>query len=156
MGTEGKGEKILATNRKAWQRFEVLETMEAGMALTGAEVKSCKTGQVSLAESHAIFKNNECWLLNCHVAAYPYATSSSGHEPTRTRRLLLNKTEIERWMGKIKAKGLTMVPLEIYANDKGRLKLKLALVKGKTGVDRRENIKKKDIEREWQRKYKIH
>ncbi|MBI2070531.1 MAG: SsrA-binding protein SmpB [Elusimicrobia bacterium] len=152
--SKSEKKKILASNRKAYHRFHILETLEAGIVLTGAETKSAKGGHVALVDSYAVLKNGEAWLLNCHIAPYAYDTSRSA-EPARTRKLLLKKVEIERVMGKIQAKGLTAVPLEVYVNEKGRVKLSLALCKGKTGIDRRDDIKRRDIDREMAGKYKI-
>lgn len=148
--------KTLAANRKAFHRFEILETLEAGVVLTGSETKSAKAGHVTLSDAYAIIKADECLLLNCHIS--PYSFDSFGlrsANPTRTRKLLLHKKEISRLIGKITAKGLTLIPLEFYTNERGLVKLTLALAKGKKGPDRREEIKKRDIERELRRDYKL-
>ncbi len=123
--------------------------------LTGSETKSAKGGNLSLAESYALFKNNEAWLINCHIAPYPYDSLSGSANPTRMRKLLLHKKEMTRLMGKAAAKGWTIVPLEASVNERGRVKITLALGKGKTGPDRREAIKKKDLQRELGKKYKF-
>lgn len=149
-------QKILASNRKALARFEILESMEAGIVLTGPETKSAKAGQVSLAESFALVKNDEVWLMNCHIAPYAYdSLGQSLAKPTRTRKLLLHKKEISRFMGKTAAKGLSLIPLELYVNVQGRVKMTLALGRGKKAPDRREDIKKKDLQRELGHKYKF-
>ncbi len=148
---------MLATNRKAHFRFVILETCEAGVILTGSEAKSAKTGNINLSDAYAIFKNDECWLMNCHIAPYTFDASAMRNpgDPTRTRKLLLHKQEIDRISGKMRAKGFTLVPLDVYVSDRSVVKITLALAKGKKGPDRKEDIKKKDIERELARDYKL-
>lgn len=148
--------QILIENRKARHKYTVLETLEAGIALTGSEVKSAKNGGINLSDAYAIVKNEECFLLNCHIAPYAYDYLRAGSEsPTRTRKLLLHKKEISRLLGKIKTKGLTLVPLQVYANKRGFIKIALGLAKGKKGPDRKEEIKRREIERELAKKYRL-
>ncbi len=145
--------KVLASNRKAKVKYEFLEEYEAGISLTGSEVKSAKAGHVSIDEAFAVVRDGEAFILNMYIA--PYEKSFRGHEPRRTRKLLLHKHEIKRIMGKLTQKGLTLVPLSVYTNERGFIKIKLALARGKKSYDRREEIKKRDMERELARRYKI-
>ncbi len=149
--------KTLATNRKAYHDYEILETFEAGIALQGSEVKSAKNGKINLKDSHVIFKNGEAFLINCHISPYSHANIVN-HDPTRTRKLLLHKREINKLMGKTNEKGLTVIPLKFYLKN-NLVKLEIALAKGKKLHDKRETIKRKDMEREINRdlknKYKI-
>src|SRR5258708_7160896 len=156
---QNEARKVVASNRRASSRYEILETVEAGMALTGPEVKSLRNGGVNLQDGFARFENEQAFLWNVHIAPYSMGSLHVQQNPTRTRRLLLKHKEIMRWMGKTIIKGLTIVPLEIYFNERGFAKVSLALAKGKTGPDKREDIKKRTIGREMQRefagKYKI-
>lgn len=144
---------IVATNRKAFADYEILEKYEAGLALLGSEVKSLRGGNANLRDSFAIVRGNELFLLNCHISPYKQS-GPRGHEPTRSRRILLHKEEISRLIGKIQQKGLTLVPLKIYFNDRNLAKVELALGKGKTHADRRQDIKKRDVQREISRALK--
>jgi len=134
-----------ADNRDARHQYEILETLEAGIQLTGAEVKSVKNGNVSLKGSYATVQNNELWLLNMHIGAYKPA-GQSPHNPTRTRRLLVRKTDIERYIGKSKSEGLTLFPLSVYSK-RGLIKVELGLGRGKKKYDKRASIKKREVER---------
>jgi SsrA-binding protein len=147
--------KLIATNRKAYHDYHILETYEAGIVLTGTEVKSVREGKVNLKDSYATIKNGEAFVLNMHISPYHHGTAFN-HEPTRTRKLLLHKQEIARLAGKVKERGLTLVPLKIYIKN-GYVKLELALAKGKKVYDRRADIAKRDMDRELKRemKYKI-
>lgn len=144
---------IVATNRKAFADYEILEKYEAGIALLGSEVKSLREGNANLRDSFAILRGSELYLLNCHIGPYKQA-GPRGHEPTRSRRLLLHRDEIKRLIGKAQQKGLTLVPLKIYFNPRNLAKIELALGKGKTHADRREDIKKRDVRREISRALK--
>ncbi|MEF3255566.1 MAG: SsrA-binding protein SmpB [Deferribacterales bacterium] len=144
--------KILAQNRKAYHDYEILETYEAGLVLTGTEVKSCKNGQINLKDSHIRIVNGEAFLLNSHISPYEQGTYTN-HEPTRTRKLLLHKKEINKLAGKSQEKGLTIIPLKVYLV-KNRIKLEIALAKGKKVYDKREEIRKKDLEKEYSRTIK--
>jgi SsrA-binding protein len=141
-------ERDIATNRKAFAEYDILERYEAGIALTGSEVKSVRDAKVNLKDSYAVIRNEEASLLNCHISPYSFAHELN-HEPTRTRKLLLHKHEIRRLMGKIKEKGLTLVPLRMYLKGK-HIKMEIALVKGKKIWGKREEKRKKVIDREIQ------
>jgi len=150
-------QKILATSRKAFYRFEILEKFEAGIVLTGSEAKSAKSGGLSLDSAYAILNKGECWLLNCRIAPYAYDSSAlrNQQDASRTKKLLLHKKEINRLAASIQSKGLTLIPIEAYANPKGVVKVVLATARGKKGPDRRDDIKKRDLERELRRNYKV-
>lgn len=136
----------VARNPKATYDYHILETWEAGLVLTGTEVKSLRTGKASIKEGFARVANREVFLENVNIT--PYAQGNRyNHDPVRSRKLLLNRREIERLIGAVEQKGLTLVPLELYFRN-GRAKLTLALGRGKKAHDRREDIKKRDVERE--------
>lgn len=139
--------KIIATNKSAQHDYEILETLEAGIALTGSEVKSIREGRISLKESYADFNGEELYLVDCNISPY-HAANVFNHEPLRPRKLLLHKRELKRLAGKIREKGLTLVPTKIYLNDRGLIKVELALARGKKTYEKREAIKKRDVERE--------
>ncbi len=143
------GRKVVARNRKARHEYEILETLEAGMALKGPEVKSIRAGQVSFQDSFARLERGEVWLHSLHISPYEQANRFN-EDPTRPRKLLLNRSEIRRLVGKVEEKGLTLVPLEIYFS-RGYAKVLLALARGKKLHDKRETLKRKDQEREAQR-----
>ncbi len=137
----------LATNPRAKYDYQILETYEAGLVLTGQEVKSIKTGHISLRGSYVTIKSEEAWLINAQIPPYQPKNAPADYRPTRTRKLLLHKKEIKSLIGKGKQKGLTLVPLRIYTK-RGKIKLAFALGRGKRKVDKREKI----IERETKRK----
>ncbi len=139
-------EKVICSNRKAYYEYEILATYEAGIQLLGTEVKSLRMNQVSLDCSFVQIKSQEAFLMNANIAQYSFGNIMN-HEPTRTRKLLLHKTEIVRLLSKTKEKGLTIVPLKLYFNS-GKVKVELGLAKGKKIHDKRETIKKKINERE--------
>jgi SsrA-binding protein len=139
-------EKVVSTNRKAFSEYCVLEKYEAGIALTGPEVKSIREGRVNLKDSYALIKAEEVFLLNCHISPYTFANRSND-DPTRIRKLLLHRHEIHRLLGKIKEKGLTMVPLRMYLKGK-HVKVEIALVKAKKIWGKREEKRKKAIDKE--------
>ena len=139
--------KVIATNKKALFNYEILETYEAGVVLTGSEVKSIREGRVSLKESYAEIRDGEVFLINCHISSYP-AANIFNHEPKRRRKLLLHKREIKRLLGRTTEKGLTLVPTKLYLNDRGIVKVELALAKGKKAYQKREAIRERDRERE--------
>ncbi len=139
-------EKNVADNRKARHDYFFLEFWEAGIALQGSEVKSCRMGQMSLADSYAIVKGNELVLMNSHIAPYEMANQFN-HDPRRDRKLLLHRNEIDRIIGKLNAGGLTLIPVKVYLK-KGLVKVELALAKGKKLYDKRAELKKKAIERD--------
>lgn len=147
-------EKIVCTNRKANFLYEIEETYEAGIQLLGCEVKSLREGRANLSDSFARIVNGEIFLYNFHISPYPHSLEAKNLDPTRTRKLLLHKREIKRLAGKVKEKGYTLIPLKVYFNDRGIAKVELGLAKGKKVYDRREDIKKRDLERELRSKYK--
>lgn len=137
---------IISHNRKARFEYFINDTLEAGILLQGSEVKSARLGQVSLVEGFVSETRGELFLLQANIAKYPYANQFN-HEPTRPRKLLLKKPEITRLLAAIQKKGATVVPISMYFNEKGKIKLELGLAQGKKQVDKRETIK----EREWNR-----
>lgn len=147
------GEKTVATNRKARFEYFILETYEAGLALQGTEIKSIRAGQVSISEAYVQIKNGrEAWLINCHVSPYDPA-SRFNHQPLRERRLLLNKKEIRELWDQVRMKGLTIVPLRIYFSC-GYAKIEIGVARGKKNYDKRQEIAKRDFERESSRRGK--
>ena len=144
--------RTLVQNRQARFNYEILEKVEAGIALMGTEVKSIREGKVNIKEAYADIRDGEAWLIGAHINPYSHGNITN-HNPLRERKLLLNAREIHRLQGKIMEKGLTLVPLRLYL--KGRLiKLELGVARGKKLVDKREDIKKRDQEREIQRAMK--
>ncbi|HUT07773.1 MAG TPA: SsrA-binding protein SmpB [Candidatus Latescibacteria bacterium] len=139
--------KNVAVNKTVSHDYLILETFEAGLALVGSEVKSVRGGRVSLKESYAEVRNGEVFLVKCHISPYE-AANIFNHDPLRDRKLLLHRREIKRLAGKTLERGLTMVPTKVLINDKGRIKLELALVRGKREHEKRETIKKRDTDRE--------
>ena len=139
--------KIAAENRKARFAYEVIDTVEAGLVLTGTEVKSLRQGQANIQESYASLEGGEIWLINSYLPEYLQANRFN-HEPRRRRKLLLNKREMARLGQSVDREGMTMVPLKIYFNDRGRAKLLLAVAKGKKLHDKRESEKQRDWNRE--------
>jgi SsrA-binding protein len=139
--------RTVAVNKHVSHDYEILERFEAGMALQGSEVKSIRDGRISLKESYAEVKNGEVFLVKCHVSPYE-AANIFNHEPVRDRKLLLHRREIKRLDGKIRERGLTLVPVRVLITDRGKIKLELALVRGKREYEKREAIKKRDTDRE--------
>lgn len=137
-------------NRRAYHEFQVLETFEAGLALIGSEVKSIREGNVSLADSYAKIDRGEVYLVNCHIAEYKNA-GAFGHEPRRQRKLLLHRSEIRKLERRVEEKGCTLVPLRVYFNERGIAKVELGVCKGKRLYDKREALKKREVEREIER-----
>ncbi|MEW6095883.1 MAG: SsrA-binding protein SmpB [bacterium] len=144
--------KTICTNRKAYHDYEILETYEAGICLKGTEVKSLRDNQASLKESLARVQNNEVFLFNCHISQYPFGNIQN-HEPTRVRKLLLKRQEINRLIGKTQEKGLTLIPLRLYFK-KGKAKVELGLAKGKKLYDKRAVIKTREHQKEMRRAMK--
>ena len=139
----------IATNRQARHRYHFLETWEAGLVLTGTEVKSLRDGKAQIKDGYASVRDGEVWLYNVHIP--PYAPASrENHEPERPRKLLMHKREIERLIGKTREKGLTLVPTRLYFRD-GRVKVEIALAKGKDVGDKRQTIKEREMKREMER-----
>ena len=142
-------EKVIAVNRKALHDYFILETVEAGLVLTGTEIKSIRDGRVSLREAFARPDDGELYLQGAHIAQYP-AAGRSNHEPTRARKLLLHKSEMRELSAALEEKGLTLIPLRMYLKN-GRAKLELALARGRRSHDKREAIAKREAERQMQR-----
>lgn len=142
----------VAKNRRARFEYQVLDTWEAGIVLTGTEVKALRDGRANVTDAFGVVNDGEIWLLNLHISPYERAGYSS-HQPTRTRKLLLHRREIEKLIGAVERKGHTLVPLEVYFKD-GKAKVRLALAIGKKLHDKREDLKKKDDERAMQRALK--
>jgi SsrA-binding protein len=149
--TSGKAKepeiRLVSENRKARFRFEILDSLECGIQLTGSEVKSLRDGKLSLDEAYGRVKNGEVWLVGADIAEYPQATLWN-HVPKRPRKLLLHRAEREKFANKAHEKGLTLVPLRVYFNARGIAKVQLGLCKGKKLHDKRETLKKADSKRE--------
>lgn len=145
-------EKNITVNRKARHEYSILQTFECGIVLFGTEVKSLREGKANLVDSFAVIKNGEVWLLSLHISEYKQGNINN-HNPTRDRKLLLNKSEIRKLIGKTKEKGLTLIPLRLYFKN-GRVKVELALAKGKKVYDKRQDIAKKDFQRDQERRIK--
>lgn len=145
--TEEAKIKLVQRNKKAWFDYEILEKIEAGLVLTGSEVKSIRNGKVSIHEGFARVKGKEVWMVGMDVSLYPQAGPHNNHEPRRARKLLLHKREIRRLAGKTREKGLTLVPLALYFKD-GIAKLEIGLARGKAKHDKRQAIKKREADRE--------
>ncbi len=139
--------KTVAENRRARFDYHIEETFEAGIALTGTEVKSLRFGEGSISEAYAEIKGNECWLVNSNVPEFSHGNRFN-HEPKRPRKLLLHEREIARLHGAVERKGMTLVPLSVYFNSRGRAKVELALAKGKQTHDKRASIKERDWKRD--------
>jgi SsrA-binding protein len=141
-----KAQRTIADNRKAFHDYHVLDTWEAGIALLGTEIKAIREGSVNLRDSYARLDKGEVWLINVHVSPYSH-TGYARHEERRNRKLLLHRHEIQKLMGRVVEKGLTLVPLRLYLKN-GRVKVALALVKGKQEHDKRETIRRREADRE--------
>ena len=144
------GSNVAAENRKARFNYEIVDTLEAGLALTGTEIKSLRQGKASIAESYATEEGGELWLINSNLPEYLQANRFN-HEPKRRRKLLVHKAQLNRLAGAVQKDGMTLVPLRIYFNDHGIAKLQLALAKGKNAPDKRQTIKERDWNRQKQR-----
>lgn len=143
----------IAKNKQAYFDYEILEKLEAGIVLSGGEVKAAKLGHISLKGAYVTIKDNEAWLINAHIAPYQAANMPNDYEPTRTRKLLLKRSQIAGLIGKLKSQGLTIAPLSVYTK-KGKIKIELGVGRGKRKYEKREKIKKRDMEREVGRKLK--
>ncbi len=148
--------KIISKNKKAFHNYEIRETIEAGIVLTGDEVKSLRQGNISLVDAYATIHNGEITLLNCYIGPYSHAYAKSEDKTRRTRKLLLHRKEINKLIGEVSQKGLTLVPLKIYFS-KGIVKLEIGIAKHKKAASKKRELREKDILRETQRetKYKI-
>jgi SsrA-binding protein len=147
-------EKLIAQNKKAHHDFSILETCEAGIVLLGSEVKSCRLGKVNLKDSYCRIENGEIFLVEVHISPYDPANRLN-HNPLRKRKLLFHKQEIKKLYGKIREKGLSFIPLKMYFNKNGMVKVEMALAKGKKLYDHRDAMRKKDLKREIEREVKV-
>ena len=147
--------KVVAENRKARFNYEIGDTYEAGIALTGSEVKSLRSGKATIAESYADSKAGELWLVNANIPEYLQAGPFNNHAPKRPRRLLLHQREIDRLATGVEREGMTIVPLKLYFNERGRAKVELALARGKKLHDKRETLKKRSWDREKSRLMRV-
>ena len=150
MADNKEGIKIVAENRQARFAYEILETFEAGVELRGTEVKSIRDGKLNLQDGYALIRNAEVWLHNVHIAPHETASQVFNHDPRRTRKLLLHRQEIRKLIGQVEQKGLTLVPLRMYLKG-GRVKVAIALARGKKLHDKREDLKRKQEKREIER-----
>src|SRR4051812_18287932 len=141
-----KAQRLIAENRKARHDYHILDTWEAGVALLGTEVKSIREGRINLRDSYARIENGELWMLNVHISPYSHR-GSADHAELRQRKLLLHRHEIRKIIGSVAEKGLTLVPLEIYMKG-GRVKVRVALARGKQAHDKRETIRRREVDRE--------
>ncbi len=149
------GSRIAAENRKARFNYAIMDTLEAGLVLTGTEVKALREGKATIAESYATEEGGELWLINSYVPEYLQANRFN-HEPRRRRKLLVSRKQLNRLAGAVQRDGMTLVPLKLYFNDRGRAKLELALAKGKNAPDKREAEKERDWNRQKARLMKDH
>jgi SsrA-binding protein len=149
-----QGRKVVSTNRKARHDYEILDTYEAGLVLTGSEIKSIRAGHVNLREGFVQVRDNELWLLNAHIAAYDQA-GKFGHDPLRPRKLLLHRKEIDRIAARVQEKGLTIVPTALYLT-RGLAKVEIALARGKRQYDKRESLRRRDSQRQIERSLREH
>jgi SsrA-binding protein len=146
-------EQTISLNRRARHEYAIEETVEAGLVLTGTEIKSVRAGHVSLAEAYARVEHGEAWLIGAHIAPYAQA-SRDNHEPRRTRKLLLHRDQIAELVGRVQAKGYTLVPLRLYISD-GLAKLEIGIAKGRQAHDKRRVIAERDARRELERESKV-
>jgi SsrA-binding protein len=153
MSDKSDGYKVVSDNRRARYLYEILETYEAGIQLTGTEVKSIRAGKVNLQDGYALIRNGEAWLINVHISPYTASGQYFNHEPRRTRKLLLHRQEIRKLIGKVEQQGLTLVPLKMYLK-RGWVKVSIGLAKGKKLHDKRDDLKKRQDQREMQRAMK--
>ncbi len=146
MAEKSIGEKVVATNKKAFHDYFILEKIEAGISLLGTEVKAIREGRLNLKDSYALVRGGEIFLLHCHISPYSHGNREN-HDPTRTRKLLLHEREIRKLIGKTQEKGLTIVPLRVYLK-RGLIKVELGVVKGKKLFDKRETERRKEADQE--------
>ncbi len=146
--------KIISQNRKARHEYHIVDTLEAGIVLLGPEVKSIRQGRINIKDGYVEIKDGEAWLQNVHISPYPYATNTSRPDPLRPRKLLLHKQELKRLAGKVKERGFTLIPLKVYLSG-GKVKVEIALAKGKKLHDKREALKRKTLDREFEKRFKI-
>jgi SsrA-binding protein len=145
--------KVIASNKAAYHNYEIAESVEAGIALLGSEVKSVREGRISLKDSYGEVKGGEVFLINSHISPYEPANRFN-HEPLRQRKLLLHRQEIKRLIGKIKEKGFTLIPTKVLLTDKGKIKVEISLAKGKRSYQKKRAIKERELKREVQAELK--
>lgn len=143
-----------ASNREAFHHYAIVEKLEAGIVLSGAEVKSVKNGNVSLKGSYATIRGHELWLLNAHIGRYQPAGPNLKYDPARSRKLLVRRTELDRFVGKLRSEGLSLVPLSVYSQ-RGLIKVELGLGRGKKAYDKRQSIKKREVKRKIERAMRV-
>ena len=148
--TLAMGEQTIAQNRRARHEFSIEDTMEAGLVLTGTEIKSIRANKVNLADAYARIERGEAWLVGAHIAPWE-SGNRYNHEPRRDRKLLLHKAQIDELLGKTKSKGLSLIALRLYIDNRGKAKLELGLGKGKQLHDRRRDIAARDAQRQMER-----
>lgn len=153
MAERSEGIKIVSDNRQARYLYEILETFETGISLVGTEVKSIRAGKVNLRDGFALIRDGEVWLLNVQISVYDLSSQTFNHDPRRTRKLLMHRDEIRKLTGKTQEQGLTLVPLKMYFK-RGWVKVDMALVRGKKLHDKREDIRKREDQRNMQRALK--
>jgi len=153
MSDKSESYKVITDNRQARYLYEILETFEAGIQLTGTEVKSIRAGKVNLQDGYALLRDGEIWLINAHISPYNASGQYFNHEPRRTRKLLLHRQEIRKLIGKVEQQGLTLVPLKMYLK-RGWVKVSIALGKGNKLHDKRESLKRRQDQRDMQRAMK--
>ncbi len=144
------GSQTKYKNKKAYFQYELHEVLVAGIQLKGTEIKSIRDGKVSFTDAYCQISNGEMWVKGLHIAEYVLGTCNN-HEPKRDRKLLLNKREIRQWLRKVNEKGFTIIPVSLFIDENGKAKLEIALARGKKQFDKRESIKKKDIQRDLDR-----
>jgi len=145
-----KGDRVVATNRRARHDYEILDTMECGIVLTGSEVKSLREGRAQIAESYARVDDGELWLYQSHVPPWAFAVGFGSHDPERRRKLLVHRSELRHWQREVATQSLAMIPLRLYFRD-GRAKVELGLARGRRQQDRRQALAKRDAERDMAR-----
>ncbi len=146
MAEKHSGEKVFATNKKAFHDYFIMEKFEAGISLLGTEVKAIREGRLNLKDSYALVQGGEAFLFNCHISPYSHGNREN-HEPTRTRKLLLHQKEIKKLIGRTQEKGLALVPLRVYLK-RGKVKIELGVARGKKQIDKRETVRRKEADRE--------
>lgn len=152
---KGAPETSAITNRRARFDYHIEDEVEAGIVLVGSEVKSLRAGTANLQDAYAVIRDEEVWLINANIAEYPGANRFN-HEPRRARKLLLHRQQIRKLVGKLRVKGYTLVPIRMYFNDRGRVKVMIGLGKGKKEYDKRDSIKQREWEREKARAVRTH
>ncbi|HEX5589884.1 MAG TPA: SsrA-binding protein SmpB [Candidatus Limnocylindrales bacterium] len=144
-------EKTIALNRRARHEFSIEDTIEAGIVLSGTEIKALRAGKGNLSDAYARIERGEAWLVGAHIAPWSTTSARDNHEPKRDRKLLLHRSEIDQLLGRTKAKGLTLIPLRLYISQRGRAKIELGLGRGKQLHDRRRDIAERDARRQMER-----